>query len=404
MKKITNPTITTPKGFSAGAVYAGIKSKKKNDLMILTSGGNCVCSAAFTKNTVKAAPVLISKKNLDKTKGAVRALMVNSGNANAVTGPQGMKDTEDILKYIASKLGIKKDEVLMCSTGIIGRRLDVDVVKKGIDEIFKQGLYAVNGASCTEAIMTTDTFEKTAGVVLDISGKKVSICGISKGAGMIAPNMATLLAFITTDANIEKKLLDEITKYCVEKTFNLITVDGDMSTNDTLMVFANGMAENDIIKKGSKDAEVFRDALCEVMLKLAKDIVKDGEGATKFIEISVSGAKTESDAKEIALAIANSNLVKTAIFGQDPNWGRILSAAGSTKIKFNFEKVDLKINNYDIIKNGLPLLDKKSSWDNLMKKDEIKIMFDVKMGKKSATVYTSDLSYEYVKINAEYST
>jgi glutamate N-acetyltransferase / amino-acid N-acetyltransferase len=402
MKNIENSKLTDVKGFTASAVHCGLKSKGKLDLMILKSDKPCICSAVFTTNKVKAAPVLIGIENLDKTGGIVEALIVNSGNANAVTGTQGMNDVYDILEYLGNKLDIEKEKILMSSTGIIGKNIDVSKVKQGIDDICKD-LNKENGALCSHAILTTDTVEKTKAVIIDIEGTEICISGITKGAGMIAPNMATMLAFVTTDADIDKDLLDEIFKECVETSFNSITVDGDMSTNDTCFILANGVAENEKIIKGGKGENIFKNALKEVMLELAKSIVKDGEGATKFIKVTTQGAEIEKDAKTICFAIANSNLVKTAMFGCDANWGRILSSAGSAGVDFELNKVDLYINDIMVLENGAKLVEKQELND-VIKQENIEILIDIKQGEKSSVVYTSDFSYDYVKINAEYHT
>ncbi len=398
IKKIHTPKLTDPLGFKANAVMCGLK-KDKYDLMVLLSEKPAICSAVFTVNTVKAAPVIVSHENIKKTKGNICALITNSGVANAATGIDGINDTNEVLEYLAGKLGLFPQEIVVCSTGVIGKRLDVDKVKNGIDNLVKD-LSVKKGVICAEAILTTDLVEKKTGYSFFIADKEVKICGIAKGSGMIAPNMATMLAFITTDILIQKSLLDKLTKECAEETFNCITVDGAMSTNDTVFVMANGRAGNIEVKQGSKDADLFKKILSNVMLDLAKAIVLDGEGATKFIEITVSNAKDKNDAKKIAMAIANSNLVKTALFGEDPNWGRILSAAGSTEVDFDDQKIELSINKHIIFSNGFAKLFPAE----IMKEPNINIGLNLNVGSAEAKVYASDLSYDYIKINAEYHT
>ncbi|MBU1063583.1 bifunctional glutamate N-acetyltransferase/amino-acid acetyltransferase ArgJ [bacterium] len=402
MKFIQNPKITDPKGYTAAAMRAGFKRKRK-DLCIIKSNVPAKSSVKFTKNMVKAAPLQVAMESLKKSGNMLQALIINSGNANAGTGQQGLKDTHDTIQMLSDRINIPGDLILASSTGVIGELLDMEKMTAGIKALSQQ-LSKEGGSGCAEAILTTDTVEKSFGVQINIQGIEVTISGITKGSGMIQPNMATMLAFVTTDADIDHELLDEIFTECVEKTFNMITVDGHTSTNDTALIMANGLAGNPIIQPGTEDALLFHDVLMTLSLEMAKSIVKDGEGATKFVTIHIDKVDTFENAKKMAFGIANSALVKTAIFGQDPNWGRILSAAGMVDVVFDPDKADLRINGVYIYQNGSPVKLDKDTMKQLMLPVELDIILDVYTGEESALVYTSDLSYEYVKINAEYHT
>ena len=402
MNIIKGAKITDPKGYTAAACKAGFKRKRK-DLCIVKSELPANCFAKFTKNMVKAAPVIVGLKTLKKSDNKLQLLVVNSGNANAGTGQQGIKDVYETINYASEKCNVPKGLILASSTGVIGKPLNVSKMYSGIDIISKE-LNIAGGTGCAEAIMTTDTVEKAFGVSLSIASKEVKLCGITKGSGMIQPNMATTLAFITTDVVIDPILLNSFFTECVEETYNMITVDGHMSTNDTALIMANGCAENAAIQAGTLEAKSLKEALFFLMMEMAKSVVKDGEGATKFVKIHIGKASTYNCAKKMAFAIANSPLVKTAIFGEDLNWGRILSAAGMTDVHFKPEESELLINGTHIFKAGNPIKLNKKNAENLMKGAEINIDLSVHTGNESATVYTSDLSYDYVKINAEYHT
>jgi len=402
MKYIQNPKITDPQGYTAAATRAGFKRKRK-DLCVIKSDVPARCSVKFTKNMVKAAPLLVAMESLKKSSNMLQALIINSGNANAGTGQQGLKDTNETIQRLSDKINIPGDLILASSTGVIGELMDMEKMRDGIDHLSSQ-LSVEGGVGCAEAILTTDTMEKSFGVKIDIQGVKITISGITKGSGMIQPNMATMLAFVTTDANVEHQLLDQIFTECVEKTFNMISVDGHTSTNDTALIMANGLAGNPEIQPGTQEASLFHDALMTLSLEMARSIVKDGEGATKFVTIQVNQVDTFENAKKMAFGIANSALVKTAIFGQDPNWGRILSAAGMVDVVFDPDKADLQINGVFIYKDGNPVKLDKDTMKQLMLPVELDIILNVDTGTESALVYTSDLSYEYVKINAEYHT
>jgi glutamate N-acetyltransferase/amino-acid N-acetyltransferase len=368
-----------PKGFRAGGVSAGIKKSGKPDLAIFYSDCGAKAACLFTLNKIKAAPLKLNKAHL-KSGRLFRAIIVNSGNANCLTGRAGLKDARTTAVYAAKALRISPVSVLVNSTGVIGKRLAVDKIKKAVPLLVKK-LSESGLGMAQKAILTTDTFAKSASAKFFIGNKAVSICGVAKGAGMISPDMATMLVFILTDANITQAALNSVLKACVAGTFNCITVDGCMSTNDSVMVLANGMAENSLIRSGA-GLNKFRSALYSVCLGLARMVVRDGEGATKFIEITVDKAVNAKQAKKAALAVANSSLFKTAMYGENPNFGRIAAAIGASGVDVNEEGLKIKVS---------PLADK-----------EIKVYCSLNKGRGKATVYTSDLTPEYVKINAEY--
>jgi glutamate N-acetyltransferase/amino-acid N-acetyltransferase len=368
-----------PKGFRANGIACGLKKSGKLDLALFYSEHPAKASCKFTTNRIQAAPLKVSKKNLAKA-GFFQAIIANSGNANCFTGKAGLKDADDTVKSLGMALKLKKEKILINSTGVIAKRLEVSKIKKAIP-LLVAGLSKDGIARAKRAIMTTDLFAKEITVKFNIGSKTVTLCGIAKGAGMIAPNMATMFAFIFTDANITQGALNKALKSCVDNSFNCITVDGCMSTNDSVMALANSAAGNKLIAKGANLA-VFTKALNSVCLELAKMIIRDGEGASKFIEIKVSGAKTFQEARLAALSIANSNLFKTAMYGENPNFGRIAAAVGGSAVTMKEELFRTRVS---------PL-----------KKKDIKVEVFLNIGKASATVYTSDLTPEYIKINAEY--
>ena len=392
--------ITAVTGFLASGIYAGIKKVEKKDLALIFSEKPCTAAGLFTKNEVKGAPVIISQRNIKK--GIGQAIIANSGNSNVCTGKQGIKDAEEMAALTAKALNIKPNLVCIASTGVIGEPLPMEKIRKGISDS-ALSLRRDGGRDAAEAIMTTDTFVKEKAVQIDFGGKAVTIGGIAKGSGMIYPNMATMLSFIATDAKITSMDLKSALKAVVDKSFNMTTVDGDMSTSDMVICLANGMSGVGITKnRGYKD---FQDGLNYVCAELAKMIVKDGEGATKFVEIRVKGAKTFNDAKKIGMAIANSNLVKTALFASDANWGRIMAAIGYSGVKVNADKIDLFFNNVKMVGNGIGLgIDTEREATEVLKKREFAIIVNLRLGKAEATVWTCDFSYDYVKINAEYRT
>ena len=392
--------ITAVTGFLASGIYAGIKKVEKKDLALIFSEKPCTAAGLFTKNEVKGAPVIISQRNIKK--GIGQAIIANSGNSNVCTGKQGIKDAEEMAALTAKALNIKPNLVCIASTGVIGEPLPMEKIRKGISDS-ALSLRRDGGRDAAEAIMTTDTFVKEKAVQIDFGGKAVTIGGIAKGSGMIYPNMATMLSFIATDAKITSMDLKSALKAVVDKSFNMTTVDGDMSTSDMVICLANGMSGVGITKnRGYKD---FQDGLNYVCAELAKMIVKDGEGATKFVEIRVKGAKTFNDAKKIGMAIANSNLVKTALFASDANWGRIMAAIGYSGVKVNADKIDLFFNNVKMVGNGIGLgIDTEREATEVLKKREFAIIVNLRLGKAEATVWTCDFSYDYVKINAAYRT
>lgn len=368
-----------PGGFRANGVSCGIKKSGKLDLALFYSDLPAIASCKFTANKIQAAPILINKRHLKKNK-EYRAVIVNSGNANAFCGTRGLRDAQEMSRLVARQLFIKTDSVLVASTGVIARRLPVTKIKKAVPDLVS-GLSGQGIDRAKKAIMTTDKFAKEISAVFNLGNRTVTVCGVAKGAGMIAPDMATMLCFIFTDANITQRALDKALTVAVESSFNCITVDGCMSTNDSAIALANGAAANNLIDV-NKNFALFFKAVNIVCLELAKLIVKDAEGATKFIKITVSKAKAFQEARKVALSIANSNLFKAAIYGENPNFGRIVSAIGASGV--DTKEKDLKIN--------LSPLNRK----------DINVNVSINRGKSRAVVYTSDLTPEYIKINAEY--
>ena len=405
MIKTIPGNIIAPKGFKAGSVHCGLKRNKRNhDIGIIFSEQPCKAAALFTTNQIVAAPIKQSRKVVKN--GMAHAIVVNSGNANACTGKKGEKDAETMALLTSKHLNIKPDEVLVASTGIIGHHLPMEKIKSGINKsaegLGNQNAHAINIA---KTIMTTDLVPKHIAVKTKIGGKDVIIGAIAKGSGMISPNMATMFCFITTDAAISLDTLRSCIKKSTGTSFNQITVDGHMSTSDMVAILANGMANNRTITSSTKsDLALFRKALDYVTLNMAKEIVKDGEGATKFIHVEIHEAKSISDAKKIARTIAESPLVKTAINGEDPNWGRIVSAAGYAGVTLDESKLKLSVNKITIYKKGLPVMPAPKRLSSVMKKKEITILLQLGMGNKSTTLWTCDLSKEYVSINADYHT
>lgn len=399
--------ITAPKGFLATGEHVGVKKVKK-DLAIIYSEKPALCSAVFTKNLVKAPPLWWCEK-LVKEKQKIQAIVINSGNANACTGDRGYQDALAMADTLSECLNIKKESVLVTSTGVIGVYLPMDKIIPGIKETSKTlGSDEKSAKRCAKAIMTTDTFRKEIAVEIDIKGKKVKLAGIAKGSGMIHPNMATMLGFITTDINISQEFLDKAFKENINDSFNMITVDGETSTNDMAVILANGLAENPIVDKEDEDYEKFKTALDYITKYLAKQIVKDGEGATKFLECQIFNAKSKEDARVLCKAILNSNLVKTAFFGNDANWGRILSAMGASGVDFDPNQVKISFKNdtgeIKLFENGLPVEFDEDFAFKILKQEEIKILIDMNRGLESIIGWGCDLSFDYVKINAEYRT
>ena len=402
MLKQISGGITAPKGFTAAGVKAGIKKSGKEDVAVIYSSVPATAAAVFTTNAMAAAPVIISRDNVKG--GLLSAIVINSGCANACTGEQGMINAKAMVKQTAELLAISPQTILVSSTGIIGVNLPMEKVSDGINRAVAN--LSVDGYFSTmRAIMTTDTFEKTTAVEFPLGDVPVRMAGIAKGAGMIHPNMATMLAYITTDANINAPLLDQALKTAVSLTFNMITVDGDTSTNDTLCIMANGQAGNSLIDSSDHpDYAAFVQALEEVCRYLAQQVVRDGEGATKFLEITVRGARNFEEGKQAAMAVAKSPLVKTAFFGQDPNWGRILCAVGYSGINADPVRTSLSIGGVTIVEAGLGASYDEAELRKVMSEKDIVVEVDLGLGEAKATVWTCDFSYEYVKINGEYHT
>lgn len=388
-------------GFLFNGIHAGIKERKKRDLSLIYSKTPAVASAVFTTNDFKAAPVLLSKERMQG--GMIQAIVANSGNANAATGEKGYQDALTMSRSVARGTGISQKHVLVASTGKIGDPLPIEKIASSIPVLIC-GLSADRVAEAEEGIMTTDKFPKIEIRKQMIADREITVCGMAKGAGMIEPNMATMLAFIMTDAAIGRSELDGLFKKVVDVTLNAISVDGCMSTNDTAVILANGVAENEPLCMGTDDYRVFEGMLFEVMTGLSKFIVRDGEGATKLIEIVVDGGKSKEDARKTAYAIARSNLVKTAFFGCDPNWGRIISAAGSTGLSLPADKMEVYLEDVPVFAGGGGVKGNESRLVEIMKKSEIHVKIRLGMGMESFRMFTSDLTHDYVHINADYHT
>jgi len=395
----TTGGVTAPLGFRAAGVACGLK-KDGLDLMLLVADHACSVAGVFTTNVVKAAPVLFSQKRV-KT-GRAQAVVINSGVANACTGDEGMRRCEQMAADTAAATGMADDLVLVCSTGVIGRQLPMEKISVGINDAARV-LSAEGGHNAALAIMTTDTHPKEATLVLETESGPITIGGMAKGSGMIEPNMATMLSVITTDAQIDPELLQVALTNAVNRSYNCVTVDGDTSTNDTLLMLASGKS-GVRLQVGTRDFARFEQALCQVAETLAKMIARDGEGATKLVEVQVHGAADDQAAMKIAKTIANSPLVKTAIFGNDPNLGRVLAAAGRSGVSFNPNYVDLDLAGIPMVRNGQFIDFDKPTAIEAMKTDTVCVNLTLAEGDGNALVWTCDFSYEYVKINAEYTT
>ncbi len=403
---VENGSVTSPLGFLACGVIAGLKKNKAPDLAMIESETECSFAATFTSNLFPAAPVQYDRE-ICANSPKIRAVVANSGVANACTGLDGYNNAKRMAELTAGALSVPVGQVMIASTGRIGVQLPMDLIENGIREAAKS-LTHNGGSSAAHAIMTTDTRPKELAVSFPVGDRIVTIGGMCKGAGMIAPKMAvaphaTMLCFLTTDADIDNALLSELLGNAVEASFNHITVDNDMSTNDTVILMANG-ASGAKIGKGSEAAEHFAEALGMVTEHLARSIVFDGEGVTKFVTVEVTGAASERDAELAARAIANSPLCKTAWFGCDPNWGRILAAAGYSGAVFSQENVSLDFDELPVVRGGLDAGTPESELAELMKRREFTVKIDLGEGEASATIWTSDFTYEYVKINADYHT
>jgi glutamate N-acetyltransferase / amino-acid N-acetyltransferase len=392
--------VATPLGFRAAGISAGIKASGKPDLMLLVADAPAQVAAVFTTNKVVAAPVVVSRDHIARSGGLARAIVVNSGCANACTGDAGMRDARQMTEDAARLIGCPTEQVLVSSTGVIGVALPMDKVRAGLPRAFA-ALGADQGAAAARAIMTTDLSPKEAARRVTIGGRGAAIGGMAKGAGMIEPMMATMLGFVTTDAVVPKPLLDRALREAVDDTFNAITVDGDSSTNDCVMLFASG-ASGAIVDDSSYAA--FRDGLTEVCRELALAIVRGGEGATKLVTVNVTGAASTEEARKAAKVIANSLLVKTAIHGGDPNWGRLICAAGRAGVAFDASRAAVTIGSLVLFKDGQPHDDLAPAAADYLKGTELTIGVDLGSGSASSRVWTCDLSAEYVRINADYRT
>ncbi len=395
--------VATARGFRAAGISAGIKATKKPDLALVVSDTPATAAAMFTLNKVQAAPVLVSKEHLHNSGGLVRAIVVNSGCANACTGDAGMADARAMAAETARLAGCPVEQVLVASTGVIGVNLPMDKLKSGIPQAFAV-LANTQGPQAAQAIMTTDPFPKEACATITVGGRTVTIGGMAKGSGMIGPDMAphaTMLAFVTTDAAVPLPLLQRALTEVADETFNAISVDGDTSTNDTVMLLANGASGATV---GDADYAPFVQALRAVCLELALGIVRGGEGATKLVTVVVSGAANVADARKTAKAIATSLLVKTAIHGGDPNWGRLLAVAGRSGVAFDAGRARVTIGSIVLFENGRPYDDRAPQAADYLTRTDVTVGVDLGAGSATSTMWTCDLSAEYVKINAEYRT
>ena len=400
---IIQGNVCSAKGFKAFADKTGLK-KDKADMAVIVSEAPCIASGTFTTNVVKAAPVLWDR---DKVSNTIYGVVANSGNANACTGEQGIRDCADTAQALAALIGKEKENILVCSTGVIGVNLPMDKIIPGVEKVYNGlGDTYDHGVAASRAIMTTDTVEKTVAVETEIAGKKVTIGGMAKGSGMINPNMATMLCFITTDCAVSKEMADKALKAAVSDSFNMICVDGDMSTNDTVLLLANGLAENKEIDTDGEDYNKFYEALCYITKTLAIKCADDGEGATKLIEAAVNGAKSKEDARKIALSVVSSNLLKAAIFGEDANWGRALCAMGYSGADFDPMSVTIDFRSENgtirLMTEGVPIVFDEEKAANILSAHKIYIDMLLKEGNESATAWGCDLTYDYVKINGDY--
>lgn len=399
VKKLSSKNIVSPKGFSAAGIHCGIKHKKK-DLAILFSEVPASVAGVFTTNAIQAAPIKVTKEVVYNNQ-KMQAIIVNSGNANACTGKQGIADAYEMQKLAAEKLGIEPYYVGVCSTGVIGEVMKMDPIRSGVGQI-ELGNKLENGIDFAQSILTTDTVMKDTTYSTIIDGKEVIISGTAKGSGMIEPNMATMLGFITTDANIESAQLQKALSEITDVTFNSITVDGDTSTNDTVLVMANGLAGNNPLSPIHPDWANFFGALKAVAEDLAKSIARDGEGATKLIEVEVVGAVNDTEARKIAKTVVGSPLVKTAVFGCDANWGRIIAAVGYSGATVDPEKITIKIGNAVMVENGEPIPFSEEALIEILKGNEVKIFVSLEQGEGHGIAWGCDLTYDYVQINASY--
>jgi glutamate N-acetyltransferase/amino-acid N-acetyltransferase len=398
---IPNGTVTSPKGFLAGATYAGLKtySPDKLDLGLLVSEKPSIAAGVFTTNKIVSPSVTLSKTHIKS--GKAQAIVANSGCANTCVGNQGLKDAHEVVKLAAHHLGMIPEEVLICSTGVIGVELPMALIRKSISNI---NCTSDGGHQLAQAIMTTDTHPKEIAVSVKVNGKKITIGGIAKGSGMIHPNMATMLSFISTDALLEKNFLNDSLREAVNSSFNMIDVDGDQSTNDSVILLANGIADNEMVEFGTPAAKTFQAALNYVCIGLAKELARDGEGSTKLIEASVEGARNIDDARSIARSVVTSVLVKAAIHGNDPNWGRIMMAVGNCGVEVDESKIALYISDICIVEEGKPIPYFVDAVVAAMAGNDVSLKIQLNLGKGTATAWGSEMTEEYVTFNSAYTT
>ena len=397
--------VCAPKGFKAGGIHCGIrKNKIKKDIALIVSDVPASAAAVYTTNLVKGAPLVVTKKHLEN--GVAKAVICNSGNANTCNA-DGVEVAEKMCQLVADEIGISADDVVVASTGVIGQPLDITPIKDNMKALCQSISYE-NGLYAAEAIMTTDTKVKEVAVEFEIDGKICRMGGIGKGSGMIHPNMATMLIFITTDVNISKELLDETLKEDIKDSFNMISVDGDTSTNDMVTILANGMAENAVIDKKDENFEIFKKALNKITVSISRMIAGDGEGATKLLECRVINAKSKEIAKTVSKSVICSSLVKAAMFGSDANWGRVLCAIGYSSADVDVEKVDVSFESakgvIEVCKDGAGVEFSEEKAKEILLENEIIINIDLNDGKGEATAWGCDLTYDYVKINGDYRT
>ena len=403
--QIISGGVTAAKGFKAGGIHCGIrKNRTKRDLSLILSEKKAKAAAVYTTNLVKGAPLTVTKNNI--ADGFASAIICNSGNANTCNA-NGIEIAEETCKLLGYALGIDKSDVVVASTGVIGQPLDIEPIKNGIPDLIKS--VNENGSQdAAEGIMTTDTKVKEVAVEFEIGGKTCKIGGIAKGSGMIHPDMATMLVFITTDCNISSEMLKKALSTDIENTFNMVSVDGDTSTNDMVCVLANGMAENEEITSETEDFKIFMKALNTVTVHLCRCIAGDGEGATKLLECNVSGAESEKIAKTVAKSVICSSLTKAAMFGADANWGRVLCAIGYSKAPVDVNKIDVSFKSakgeIPVCKNGAGIEFSEEKAKEILLEEEIEIIINLNSGNSTATAWGCDLTYEYVKINGDYRT
>lgn len=398
---IQNGGVTSPKGFIAGGTFAGLKTREQDtlDLGILLSDRQSSIAGTFTSNKVVSPSVTLSRDR--SRQGIGRGVIANSGCANCCVGGQGLDDAKEMTALAARHVDCSEDDILVCSTGMIGVELPMALIRQHVSNI---KLSKDGGSSFAKAIMTTDTRPKEVAVSIDIDGTKITIGGAAKGVGMIHPNMATMLGFLTTDASIDPDVLQQMLSKSVDVSFNMIDVDGDQSTNDSVLLIANGASESTLIELDSGDANEFNDALTYVCTELAKELVRDGEGAQRLIEVMVEGAKDEEDARKAARSVSSSNLVKAMVHGRDPNWGRIMMAIGKSSVMLEESRIDIYINDIHIVHEGVSIPFFKDAVISAMSAPEVKFRMNLNLGECSATAWSCDLTEEYVTFNSAYST